>query len=231
MYGDDEFGAAAALEGLGAVPHVQAVMGIDPEAIVTVQAQAMTAAQATEEPAAQPGDAPLAQGAGDWPKATEIDPTRLQAARAIKDKVIKDDLDSSKLTGWQLASTKPRKAELHWLADSVARKAGMRPRRLRTESVQHPALAAPRWQQQAPVQQLWLGANPALAATAVCTELICLLHISTNCNIATAMQLFKSDFGTLCQHSSVGCDSHVICVCCDTSSSVSATRADNRMRM
>jgi len=62
MYGDDEFGAAAALEGLGAVPHVQAVMGIDPEAIVTVQAQAMTAAQATEEPAAQPGDAPLGPG-------------------------------------------------------------------------------------------------------------------------------------------------------------------------
>ena len=114
MYGEDEFGAAAALEGLGAVPHVQAVMEIDPEAIVTVQAQAVPAAQAIGEPAAQPGDAPLAQGAGDWPKATEIDFTRLQAARAIKDNVIKDGLSNLKLTGWQPANTKPRKAELWW---------------------------------------------------------------------------------------------------------------------
>ena len=60
MYGEDEFGAAEALEGLGAVHHVQTVMGPDPEATVTVQAQAVPAAQARS------GSQQLNRGAGSF---------------------------------------------------------------------------------------------------------------------------------------------------------------------
>ena len=160
----------------------------------------------------------LAQGAGDWPKATEIDPTRLQAARAIKDKVIKDDLDSSKLTGWQLASTKPRKAELHWLADSVAPKAGMRPRRLSGQNQasilpsQHPdgnnkhQCSSCGWVQTQRLLQQQSAPNSSVSYTSA--------------PIATLPQLCSSSSQTLALYVSI-VQSDVICVCCDTSSNPS----------